>query len=1229
MVRYFLLSLAFLLVSTIAISQTSIQGKVTAGDTGEELIGANIQLSKNGVLVTGASTDFNGRYSINVDEGTYDVTVSYLGYPDNQITGVVIKPGQANQLNIEMAEPEGEVIETIVVTEYKVPLIEVDNTTQGQTITAEQIQNLPTRNVTALASIAAGVSQVDEGTDVTVRGSRADATDYYIDGIRVRGTGSMIPSSEIDQLQVITGGIQAQYGDVTGGIISITTKGPSERFVGGVELESSEFLDNYGSNLASLNLSGPILRKRNDDGSKGQSIIGFRIAGQYLHRKDDDPPATDIFVVKDEVLAELEANPIKVVSSSFIPSATDLVDEDVNVLKYRPNEQSSRLDLTGKIDARLSKAIDITLTGSYAGSENKFTPGGWRLMNSQNNPTEFNTRYRGNFRFRHRLGGSQAAFDEDGNPIKKTSLIQNAQYVLQFGYEKRLYERENPVHKDNLFRYGHIGRFEKSQVPTFGVERDSGVQVGFMHTGYNEQFDDYLPGYPDPQTGEIIIHNPGLVNYNNVVQDADAFEDFVVVNGQYFSDVTNIWTNMHTNVNQVYNNAQKVDTDLYTFNANSSFDLLPGGSDKGRHSIQFGILYEQRADRFHTINPFQLWRVARLQANRNINSGLDNLDTIGYAPSGLPFPFDTLPLFNRNQTPGVDGLLFWQNVRQVTGLGNDEFVNVDVIDPDALSLDMFSAQELTDQFNLIGLDYYGYSYTGQKLGNDVKFDDFFSATDENGIRTFPVAANQPIYSAAYIQDKFTFKDIIFRIGLRVDRYDANTKIMKDPYSLYEVQDAKAFHEQTGVNRPAGVEDDYLVYTTSQTSDAVQAYRKGDQWYFANGEAANDGNLVFNGKPAIPRLKNPNANIKAQGFDTNDSFEDYEPQVNWMPRLAFSFPISDAANFFAHYDILVQRPTNTIATPLDFFYFEDRPGSENSPLNNPGLRPQRTIDYEVGFQQRLSNSSALKISAYYKEMRDMIQQRIYSNVAIVSGTYATYDNQDFGTVKGFTFQYDLRRTNNVMLTANYTLQFAEGTGSNANSQRGIQSRGNLRTLFPLSFDERHRIVATIDYRYGSGRRYNGPRIGGVDILSDFGINLQSVAVSGRPYTATSLPVPFGGQGLTGKINGARLPWNFTLNLRVDKQFNLTKPTAKRQVGVNVYFRIQNLLDNNNVLAVYSASGSPDDDGFLASPDGQATINELINSDQNVDGYLASYSWRVLNPNFYSLPRRIFLGAIFNF
>lgn len=194
-------------------AQTSLYGKVTTADTGEELIGANIQIKKNGVLVTGVSTDFSGNYNVYVDAGTYDVEVSFLGYPNKLIQGVVVKPGQANRLDIAMAEPKGILMDEITVTEYKVPLIEIDNTSMGQTITMNDVRNLPTRNVNGLASKSAGLSQKSKGSNITVRGSRADATDYYIDGVRVKGTGSMIPYSEIDQLVILNSGTPAKYGD--------------------------------------------------------------------------------------------------------------------------------------------------------------------------------------------------------------------------------------------------------------------------------------------------------------------------------------------------------------------------------------------------------------------------------------------------------------------------------------------------------------------------------------------------------------------------------------------------------------------------------------------------------------------------------------------------------------------------------------------------------------------------------------------------------------------------------------------------------------------------------------------------------------------------------------------------------------------------------------------------------------------------------------------------------
>ncbi len=1225
MTRILLLSLSFLLFSVLAVSQTSIYGKVTDETTGEELIYANIVLEKNGVYATGASTDFDGNYSIPTDPGTYDVKVSYTGYSDVVITGVLVKAGQGTKLDIKISE--GVTLDDldIVVRGYKVPLIEQDNTTQGGTLTSEQIRNLPTKNIAALAAITAGVSSVDEGDAVTIRGSRDNATDYYIDGIRVSGN-NLIPQSEIDQLQVITGGIEAQYGDVTGGIISITTKGPSAKFGGAAEIETSEGLDPYGHRLAALSLSGPILKNK-----AGESIIGFRLAGQYWDRKDDDPPATDIYVVKEDKMAELAANPVTLIGTSKLVSAEFLTNDDVEVMDYKPNERNTQYNITGKIDARLSKAIDITFTGSYNHTDDQLTPGtgvgnnSWRLMNSHNNPTDKDTRYRGNFRFRHRFGGGATAVTDDAEgDAKKSSVIRNAQYTIQVGYEKTIQDRTDPTHGRDYFNYGHIGTFDREVVPvttgrsmwTGAVFPFPGATEGIAQGGYNDILTGFTPG----------TTNPGLNAYNSVVSDFTNELDFVVLNGQFQNDVGNAW-DMWTNVNQVFNFARKIDNDLYTFNASSSFDFLPGGSEKGRHSIRFGIIYEQRFNRLHELSPFALWRVARQQVNRQI-LGIDTTDIIGSYIPEAPFAAAVLALTGQEEIPlfntfldlgSVSGNYFWQRAREITGQTNHEFVNVDAIDPSQLSLDMFSAQELNDANSLIDLNYYGYDYTGNKLGNDVTFDDFFTTRDANGIRTFPVAAQQPIYAAAFIQDKFTFKDIIFRVGLRVDQYDANTKVLKDARSLYEIQTADEFFNGAV---PTGVESDYLVYKESVDSDAVKAYRRGDQWYFGDGTPANDGNVIFGTSPTFPAFKTESPDIRSEDFDVNSSFEDYTPQINWMPRLAFSFPISDDANFFAHYDILVQRPSsNSLATALDFYYFNDRPN-----INNPNLRPERTVDYEVGFQQKLSNSSAIKIAAYYRELRDMIQARTYLYVPTVN-QYETSDNQDFGTVKGFTFQYDLRRTNNITATVNYTLQFADGTGSDANSSRGSSNRGNIRTLFPLNFDERHRITTSIDYRYGSGKVYNGPQLFGKDIFANAGLNLQATTVSGRPYTATSLATRFGGSGTEGQINGSRLPWNFTLNLRVDKSFQLSKPDSKRNLGLNIYLRVQNLLDQRNVLRVYSASGAANDDAFLASPNGEEAT-AAITSNQ-IQSFLASYQWRLLNSDFYSLPRRIFLGAEFTF
>ena len=869
MAKRFLPVVFFLIFATFAFAQTSLQGKLTDLDSGEPILFATVAIYKNGVLVTGTETDFDGNYNFNnIDPGTYDVETSYTGYQPAKVTGVVVLAGKVNKLDFKMTS--GLTLDEVVVTEYKVPLIEQDNTTQGGIVTGEQIQNLPTRSLAGIITQTAGVSSADEGDALSFRGARTNSNVYFVDGVRV--TGALPPAPEIEQLQTITGGLGAQYGDATGGFVSITTKGPSSRFSGGLELETSQYLDDYGFNLVNANLSGPILRNRD-----GQSILGFRLSGQYQYRKDDDPPAIPVYKIRDERLPEIEANPIISTGGTTLPAGEFLTSEDVEAINFKPNEENERIDINGKIDARISDNIDISFSGGYNYTKNRFTPSNaWRLLNSHNNPFSIGERIRGTLRFRHRLGRNSGGPGSEAN--RKKSMIRNASYTLQFGYEKLLSEVSDLRHGDRFFDYGYVGNFDFQWDPVPGtVDADLGLPFNIGHVGYLQVFNGY-------QAGEL---NPVLAAYNNNV-DQGNFNQFIARNGFTSGTFSSVWQ-LHSNAGSVYNLYSKGDTDIYTLNVNSTFDFAPGGSDKGIHNISFGLLYEQRFQRGYRISPVGLWTVAQLQANERHINGLDTTRVIGMLDTGIP-GIGEVPQY-APKVDDLDDLLFYKRVREVTGQGLDEYVNVDGLSPDQLSLNMFSAGELNDAFSQVGLDYWGFDYLGNKLSDDIGFDDFFTA-EENGIRTFPIASVQPIYSAAYIQDKFTFRDIIFRVGLRVDRYDANTKVLKDPYSLYEIMSAGEFYSQVGGERPSGVSDDFKVYVEGENSNTIKAFRDGDQWFFANGTPANDGNLIFGGELVFPKYTDERANneqfITTREFDPSVSFEDYEPQINWAPPIGFFF-----------------------------------------------------------------------------------------------------------------------------------------------------------------------------------------------------------------------------------------------------------------------------------------------------------------------------------------------------
>jgi len=483
-------------------------------------------------------------------------------------------------------------------------------------------------------------------------------------------------------------------------------------------------------------------------------------------------------------------------------------------------------------------------------------------------------------------------------------------------------------------------------------------------------------------------------------------------------------------------------------------------------------------------------------------------------------------------------------------------------------------------------------------------------------------------------DKFAFKDIVFNVGARVDVFDANQPILKDPYLFYSARTVKEVRalkdsdpQYNWVNLPEGMGDDYVVYVNDVTNPtSINGFRTGTNWYNASGTQVEDPKVIRGATGIAPWLT-PDA-LK-QTTPNQTAFEDYKAQVNFMPRIAFSFPISDEASFFAHYDVLTKRPTSGFRfDPYEYQFIQSR----SDIIDNSNLKPERTVDYELGFQQVLSRTSSLKISAFYREQRNNVQ--LINVFEAYPATYKTYGNRDFGTVKGMTLSYDLRQTGNIRMTANYTLQFAEGTGSDATSANALIQAGlpNLRNIFPYSFDQRHAFAITFDYRYGEGEDYNGPMIGEIKLFENMGLNLFTNINSGSPYSnqtfITDAAIGNLAAGLNGTLNGSRLPWAYRLDLQVDKTISIAfanKDDKKKMAALNIYIRVTNLFNQFNVLGVYRATGNWNDDGYLAAANSQTSIQNQID-EQSFRDY---YNMKISNPFNVSSPRTIKLGIKMDF
>ena len=1207
MVKKIILTLLAISTLSFVYSQSgtgSIKGNVKDKSTGETLPFVNLIMLQNGTQKAGASTDLDGNFTISsLQPGTYTMKVSFVGYKNFQVNGIVIKSDKITFQDIPL-ETGDVMIDEFIVVDYEVPLIDKDGGSSGATMTKDEIAKMPGRSGAEIAATVGGVATDGNGSITSVRGSRSASTYYYIDGIKVRGS-SNLPKSAIQEVSVITGGLPASYGDATGGIISITTRGPSSFYFGGVEYVTSGYkigdntygLDNFGYNLLEGSIAGPLWMRKDSTGKKTKPILGFFLSGNLSHIVDTRPLAIDQYQLKDDVKQDILANPVVRNASNGVNYKTEFLTlDDFEKVKFRQNVAQRRASVSTKIDVNTGANMNVSFGGTFdwAGGNGYSFAGS--LMNWDNLSNSTSTTWRAYGKMTQRFQNNNSEDSEEESKIK------NAYYTVMVDYSNTSNKTTNTRHGDNLFDYGYIGKFDRQFENNYDYDETTNT---YVHNGFLETSADFTPSEKNADlaavTRQFYEFNEGRVSALDQVLQGQALR-----NGDGPRSVYGLFTNLGAQPGS------------YGYGNFGQFRVTASGSaNVGDHALTIGFEYEQRSDRSYNIGPNALWTRMRQLANSHINELDLNNYTDEYRGTYLYRTYERLISADAQS-------YFDYNLRKSLGLdpNGSDFIVVDALDPSQFSLDFFSADELTNGgFNQSFISYYGYDHTGKRLASNPSLDDFFTQKDEFGNFTRPVGAFEPIYFAGFIMDKFAFNDIIFNVGLRVDRFDANQPVLKDKYLM---RPAKTVAEVSDLgSHPANMGDDFVVYVNDiNTPTAINGYRNGNTWYNADGVEITDPTTIESPNGIAPYLAD---GVSATDQINSNAFEDYQPSIIVMPRISFSFPISEDALFFAHYDILSQRPTTGIrSNPIDYLYIENI--SANT-INNPDLRPTRTIDYEVGFQQVLSKSSSLKIAGFYREQRDEIT--VINVAGAYPKTYRSFGNLDFGTVKGVTLTYDKRKSKNLWMKVSYTLQFAEGTGSSAGSSLALINSGqpNLRAIFPYSYDQRHQVQATVDFRYGEGKDYNGLVIGGRKIFENTGVNFTANFASGQPYSAAKGATPLTGElapVLDGTPNGSRRPGQFRVALQLDRNFML-KFKNKKTAALNVYLLFNNLFNTQNILSVYRATGNPDDDGYLSD----AQFQSIIASQIDEASFREFYALRMNNPFNYSLPRTIRLGVKLDF
>jgi len=385
---------------------------------------------------------------------------------------------------------------------------------------------------------------------------------------------------------------------------------------------------------------------------------------------------------------------------------------------------------------------------------------------------------------------------------------------------------------------------------------------------------------------------------------------------------------------------------------------------------------------------------------------------------------------------------------------------------------------------------------------------------------------RPLEAAAYIQDKIELGEVIMNLGVRLDAFQPNERVVTNP--------------------------------------RVESYSLAS---------------ALNTKKA-----------------------DWQLQLS--PRFGLSFPISPTGVFHVAYGHFFQMPSfqKLYNQPLHVLTALQLEGMT---LGNATLKPERTIAYELGLQQGLSDNIAVDITAFYKDIKNLLGIEALTTVDNVS--YYRYINRDYGNVRGLTLALRYGGSGFISGFVNYSLQMAKGSSSDPEFIQLIQTSTSIggdpvtfieRKIIPLDWDQSHTLNAVLTLQQSS----------------NWSVSFIGSYSSGLPFT----PVFVDRKDISTRefLNAERKPTQWNMDLKAQKTISLAGTAA------TVFMKVNNVFDAANEINVYSSTGR-------ATYNARSMRDQQLLRDKLAQEGLFTLDEVDLQTSWYSEPRRIEFGVEVNF